>query len=242
MRALVTGANGFLGRHVVSALLARGIEVRAMVRPAAHLERLAWPSLVQVFRADLRTSRELERAFEGMDLLIHLAAVVSGDGDAQFAGTVVGTERLLEAMALEVPVVATRVAGVPRLIRAGVNGLLAEPGSLDDLTGALERLLADDGLRRVLQAAGRRTVTAGYCFAARMQKMRTFYDNLLSKNWGVGQRLVNQLILTSPTADATGKLTYNLQNVSGNLLTSPLQTSAAISDIYVMMLSFRYTF
>ena len=99
MRALVTGANGFLGRHVVAALLARGIEVRAMVRPAARLEALGWPSSVEVFRADLRTSRELARAFEGVDVLLHLAAVVSGGEDAQFAGTVVGTERLLDAMA-----------------------------------------------------------------------------------------------------------------------------------------------
>ena len=99
MRALVTGANGFLGRHVVGALLARGIEVRAMVRPAARLEALGWPSSVEVFRADLRTSRELGRAFEGVDVLLHLAAVVSGGEDAQFAGTVAGTERLLDAMA-----------------------------------------------------------------------------------------------------------------------------------------------
>jgi nucleoside-diphosphate-sugar epimerase len=99
MRALVTGANGFLGRHVVGALLARGIGVRAMVRPAARLEAFGWPSSVEVFRADLRTSHELPRAFEGIDVLIHLAAVVSGAEDAQFAGTVVGTERLLEAMA-----------------------------------------------------------------------------------------------------------------------------------------------
>ena len=99
MKALVTGANGFLGRHVVRALLARGIEVRAMVRPAAHLDGLDWPSSVEVFRADLRTSRDLPRAFEGVDVLLHLAAVVSGGEDAQFAGTVAGTERLLEAMA-----------------------------------------------------------------------------------------------------------------------------------------------
>jgi nucleoside-diphosphate-sugar epimerase len=99
MRALVTGANGFLGRHVVGSLLARGIEVRAMVRPAARLEALGWPSSVEVFRADLRTSRELGRAFEGVDVLLHLAAVVSGGEDAQFAGTVAGTERLLDAMA-----------------------------------------------------------------------------------------------------------------------------------------------
>src|SRR5262249_4345755 len=98
MRALVTGANGFLGQHVVGALLARGIDVRAMVRPAARLEAFGWPSSVEVFRADLRTSHELSRAFEGVDVLIHLAAVVSGAEDAQFAGTVVATERLLEAM------------------------------------------------------------------------------------------------------------------------------------------------
>src|SRR6185295_6704019 len=99
MKALVTGANGFLGRHVVGALLARGVDVRAMVRPAARLDALGWPSSVEVFRADLRTSRDLARAFEGVDVLIHLAAVVSGGEDAQFAGTVAGTERLLEAMA-----------------------------------------------------------------------------------------------------------------------------------------------
>jgi UDP-glucose 4-epimerase len=70
-----------------------------MVRPAADLEEFGWSSSVEVFRADLRTSRELERAFEGVDVLIHLAAVVSGAEDAQFAGTVIGTERLLGAMA-----------------------------------------------------------------------------------------------------------------------------------------------
>src|ERR1700761_5249424 len=99
MRALVTGANGFLGRHVVNALLARGIEVRAMVRPAPRLEVVGWPSSVEIFRADLRTSPELRHAFEGVDVLLHLAAVVSGAEDAQFAGTVAGTERLLDAMA-----------------------------------------------------------------------------------------------------------------------------------------------
>jgi nucleoside-diphosphate-sugar epimerase len=99
MRALVTGANGFLGRHVVAALLARGVEVRAMVRPAARPEALGWPSSVEVFRADLRTSRDLQDAFKGVDVLVHLAAVMSGGEEAQFAGTVGGTERLLDAMA-----------------------------------------------------------------------------------------------------------------------------------------------
>ena len=70
----------------------------------------------------------------------------------------------------------------------------------------------------------------------------TNFGNLLNKDWGAGRRLVNTQILTAPGADATGALTYNLQTLSGNLITSPLQTSAGISDVYVMMLSFRYTF
>jgi Carboxypeptidase regulatory-like domain len=70
----------------------------------------------------------------------------------------------------------------------------------------------------------------------------TNFGNLLNHNWGVSQRLINNQILTSPTADAQGRLTYNMQVVSGNLLTTPWQTSAGTSDVYVMMLSFRYSF
>jgi hypothetical protein len=70
----------------------------------------------------------------------------------------------------------------------------------------------------------------------------TNLGNLLNSKWGAGSRLVNTQILTAPTADATGALTYNLQTLSGNLITSPYQTSAGINDVYVMMLSFRYTF
>ena len=70
----------------------------------------------------------------------------------------------------------------------------------------------------------------------------TNFGNLLNHNWGVGQRIINTQILTSATADAQGRLTYNLQSLNGNLLTSPLQTTTGIADVYVMMLSFRYTF
>ncbi len=65
---------------------------------------------------------------------------------------------LLEAMAMEVPVVATRIAGIPRLIRDRENGLLVEAGSDGALAGALARLLSDAGLRAVLRDAGRRSV------------------------------------------------------------------------------------
>lgn len=98
MKVLITGANGFLGRRVVDAMLKRGHSVRALVRPSAKLEKLNWPESVEVERADLRQANLLP-AFEGIDALIHLAAGMLGDDDARFQSTVVGTERLLSAMA-----------------------------------------------------------------------------------------------------------------------------------------------
>ena len=70
----------------------------------------------------------------------------------------------------------------------------------------------------------------------------TNFGNLLNSNWGVGTRLVNNQILTSPTADSTGALTYRMQLLNGNYIQNPRQSSANLSDVYVMMLSFRYTF
>jgi UDP-glucose 4-epimerase len=99
MRALVTGANGFLGQSVVAALLAQGHTVRALVRPATAVEKIGWPAAVEIVRGDLRSARELAPAFADVDVLVHLAAAVTGGDDAMFASTVSGTERLLTAMA-----------------------------------------------------------------------------------------------------------------------------------------------
>jgi UDP-glucose 4-epimerase len=99
VKILVTGANGFLGRHVVAELVRRGHAVRAMVRPAADISRLDWDRRVEVYRADLRVHPDLAVAFDGIDALVHLAATVVGDAEAQLAETVVGTTRLLAAMA-----------------------------------------------------------------------------------------------------------------------------------------------
>jgi UDP-glucose 4-epimerase len=98
VKALVTGANGFLGRRVVMALLAQGHKVRALVRPATSVDEIGWPDSVEIVRGDLRSARELATAFHDVDVLVHLAAAVTGGEDAMFASTVNGTERLLTAM------------------------------------------------------------------------------------------------------------------------------------------------
>jgi nucleoside-diphosphate-sugar epimerase len=96
MKVLVTGAGGFLGRSVVDRLVQRGHTVRAIVRPTSP--KPAWPSEVEIFRADLRVAKDLVAAFDGVDTVLHLAAAVTGSEDMQFASTVVATERFLDAM------------------------------------------------------------------------------------------------------------------------------------------------
>lgn len=88
---------------------------------------------------------------------------------------------VLEAMALEVPVAATRVAGMPGLIQDDQNGLLANPACETSLSSALQRLVKDSDLRRRLGAAGRVTVTERYSFARRMDSMREIYSDVMQR-------------------------------------------------------------
>jgi len=86
---------------------------------------------------------------------------------------------VLEAMAMGVPVVATRIAGIPSLVDHGQNGLIIAPDSVDAITDALSTLLPDEWLRDQLARGGRLTIEEGYSFEARMEKFRALYDRLL---------------------------------------------------------------
>jgi glycosyltransferase involved in cell wall biosynthesis len=65
---------------------------------------------------------------------------------------------ILEAMSSELPVVATRVGGIPELVLEGQTGLLVEPGNPKAMAEALERLLTDERLRNDLGRNGRKAV------------------------------------------------------------------------------------
>ncbi len=69
---------------------------------------------------------------------------------------------LMEAMAMEVPCVSTAIAGIPELIRDGLDGLLVPASSAELLASALERLAEDPLLRRSLGLAGRKRVHDHY--------------------------------------------------------------------------------
>lgn len=97
MKVLVSGAGGFLGRHVVDRLVKGNHQVRAIVRPASPVPN--WARQVEIFRADLRVADNLTSAFADVDAVIHAAAATTGGEDLQFTSTVVATENLLNAMA-----------------------------------------------------------------------------------------------------------------------------------------------
>ena len=88
---------------------------------------------------------------------------------------------LLEAMAMQVPVVATRVAGVPTLVQDRQNGLLVPIDSPFELASAIRSFAENAELRARLGEAGRQTVEESFCFAERMRQVATLYDNILTR-------------------------------------------------------------
>jgi dihydroflavonol-4-reductase len=75
MKALVTGANGFTGSHLVKALVQRGTAVIAYVRPSSQLDRLSHLSIDYAY-GDITDQSALKAAMAGVDTVFHTAAYV----------------------------------------------------------------------------------------------------------------------------------------------------------------------
>lgn len=95
MKALVTGAGGFLGQYIVEQLLARGDEVRALGRgryPA--LEMLD----IECRQVDIRDRDSVIAACQGMDVVFHAAAIAGiwGPWDPFFGINTLGTQHVIE--------------------------------------------------------------------------------------------------------------------------------------------------
>ncbi len=73
MKAFVTGGTGFLGRHLIAALLAHGDEVVTLVRTVDRARRL--PPQVRTLAGDLTRPASLRSALRGVDVVYHLAAL-----------------------------------------------------------------------------------------------------------------------------------------------------------------------
>lgn len=83
----------------------------------------------------------------------------------------------LEAMSAGVPVLASGHGGMTEILRHGVDALLVPPGDVGSLVEALERVLADEALRRRLIAAGRETA-AGYTMEKTVAATLAVYERV----------------------------------------------------------------
>ncbi len=103
MKALVTGASGFIGRRLASALARRGHDVACLVRrtsKTAGLEGLP----ISLVVGDLGSPGSLDAAVAGRDWVFHLAGVVQAAGESAFAAAnIEGTRNLVEACLRRTP-------------------------------------------------------------------------------------------------------------------------------------------
>jgi colanic acid/amylovoran biosynthesis glycosyltransferase len=87
---------------------------------------------------------------------------------------------LMEALAMAIPCVATRITGIPELIRDGVDGLLVTPSDSDELADSIARLIDNPALRRRLAEAGHRRVQDKYQLAANVARLSEIFRRRLA--------------------------------------------------------------
>jgi nucleoside-diphosphate-sugar epimerase len=119
VKNLVTGGSGFLGSHLVEALVARGEEVRVLVRPSSnitHLESLG----VELTYGDLKDIQSLRTAAKGVERIYHCAALAAdwGDWETFRIANVSGVRNLLD-VALEY--------GVSKFIHVSTTDVYGHP-------------------------------------------------------------------------------------------------------------------
>lgn len=167
MQALVTGGAGFIGSHLVDALLAAGARVRVLDDfSTGRAENLAGAADAAVTRGSVTDYEAVRRLVEGCDVVFHQAAVASvprsvEDPRASHAVNVGGTVNVLEA---------ARHAGVRRVVLAGsaaIYGTRDDAAHEDDLPApaspyAVEKLAAEHYMRVWPALYGVSTVTLRY--------------------------------------------------------------------------------
>jgi dihydroflavonol-4-reductase len=160
MRALITGATGFVGSAVARALLREGWQVRALVRPNSN--RLNLESVeVETVAGDLSDRSSLEHAVAGCEALFHVAAdyrLGARNPQELYRTNVEGTRNVLNA---------SRIGGVGRVVYTssvatigipadGSPGSEATPVALSDMIGHYKRskFLAEQVARDAAHAGG----------------------------------------------------------------------------------------
>ncbi len=130
------------------------------------------PELEQRARTESLNLRFLGRRTDVPRLLKHSDLLVHPSWAEGFPNAI------LEGMCASLPVVATRVGGVPELVRDGETGFLVEPKQPMQIVSAIERLLADRANAVAMGAQGRRAIEAHYTLDRMASSVEQLYDAL----------------------------------------------------------------
>lgn len=233
MKALVTGATGFLGSHIAQRLVARGDDVRALVRPTSNRAFLESLGGVEFVEGDVTNARSLGAAVDGVDVIYHAAAMVSDWAPwREFKQiTVNGTRHMLKAAV---------AAGIPRFLhvssdavyryqdlRRGVN----EESPMETRFGPLDYYrrskTAAEKIARRFQAKGsvgvsivRPALILGERDAAMLPGVIAFLRSSSAAYMGSGRNVlpcvyagdVADLCILAATTDTANGQTYNAVN------------------------------
>lgn len=117
-RAFVTGGSGFVGKKLIAALAARGVEVHALARSSTSEAAVRAVGATPV-KGDLDDTTAMQAGMVGSDVVFHAAAYVEESGKLadHMRVTVQGTEHALAA---------AKAAGVPRFVHVSTEAVLAD--------------------------------------------------------------------------------------------------------------------
>jgi glycosyltransferase involved in cell wall biosynthesis len=91
---------------------------------------------------------------------------------------------ILEAMAMEVPVIATKVGAIPNMIRHCEDGMLVPCNDVSAIVQAVRQILDDRTIRDKIVKSARARVAREFSFDRRMQLLAADYDRLIAKARG----------------------------------------------------------
>jgi len=155
----------------------RGIDFKCILVGGGPLERtlsckINEFGLKNVVRMDGNLPQsQLDDLFRKADVFI-LPSIITENGDRD--GIPVS---LMEAMSMEIPVISTRVSGIPELIENGISGLLVEEKSSEELANAVTRLLDDPRLRAELGENGRKRIINDFNLRKEVSKLHDLIFN-----------------------------------------------------------------
>jgi nucleoside-diphosphate-sugar epimerase len=239
MKTLVTGATGFIGSHLVDALVRQGFEVHCIVRDTAKLRFLEGAN-VNLIKGDCSDFKSLEDAVKGFDYIFHLAGVTKASRDEDyFAANAAATGNIIKAVVENNPEV-KRFVHLSSLAAAGPSpdgALLTEDMPSEPVSVYGRSKLQGETL--AYAAKGRIPVTIirpPAVYGPRDRDLLVFFKMVKSgivPYWGKSyysfiyvDDLINGIILSAQSREAAGEIFYM---TDGNVYSSD-DIIAAISE------------